>query len=41
MLLLTEGILINFISDEDYARVNKIGMWTMKFDYPWDYRKKN
>jgi endonuclease YncB( thermonuclease family) len=30
-----------FISDEDYARVNKIGMWTMKFDYPWDYRKKN
>ena len=30
-----------FISDEDYARVNKIGMWSMKFDYPWDYRKKN
>jgi len=30
-----------FITDEDYARVNKIGMWSMKFDYPWDYRKKN
>ena len=28
-----------FILDEDYARVNKIGMWSMKFDYPWNYRK--
>ena len=28
-----------FIPDEDYARINKIGMWSMKFDYPWDYRK--
>ena len=28
-----------FISDEDYAKANKIGMWSMKFDYPWDYRK--
>ena len=30
-----------FISDEDYAKSNKIGMWSMKFDYPWDYRKFN
>ena len=30
-----------FISDEDYAKTNKIGMWSMKFDYPWDYRKYN
>ena len=28
-----------FIKDEDYARTKKIGMWTMKFQYPWDYRK--
>ena len=28
-----------FVPDEDYARINKIGMWSMKFDYPWDYRK--
>ena len=28
-----------FIPDEDYARINKIGMWSMDFDYPWDYRK--
>ena len=30
-----------FISDEDYARINKLGMWSMEFDYPWDWRKKN
>jgi endonuclease YncB( thermonuclease family) len=29
-----------FISDEEYARFNKVGMWSMKFDYPWDFRKK-
>ena len=29
-----------FIQDEDYAKTNKIGMWSMNFDYPWDYRKK-
>ena len=28
-----------FALDEDYARINKIGMWSMEFDYPWDYRK--
>ena len=28
-----------FVHDEDYARINKIGMWSMEFDYPWDYRK--
>ena len=30
-----------FIGDEDYARINKIGMWSMKFEYPWDYRRNN
>ena len=28
-----------FVPDEDYARINKIGMWSMEFNYPWDYRK--
>ena len=28
-----------FVPDEDYARINNIGMWSMEFDYPWDYRK--
>ena len=30
-----------FISDEDFAKKNKIGMWSMNFEYPWDWRKKN
>ena len=30
-----------FIHDEDYAKLNKLGMWSMEFDYPWDWRKKN
>ena len=30
-----------FIADEDHARVNNLGMWSMKFEYPWDFRKKN
>jgi len=30
-----------FIANEDFARTNKIGMWSMEFDYPWDWRKKN
>ena len=30
-----------YIPDEDYAKANQIGMWNMKFQYPWDYRRKN
>jgi len=30
-----------FIYDEDYARTNKLGMWSMQFEYPWDFRKNN
>jgi len=30
-----------FISDEDYAKDKKIGMWSMDFQYPWNYRKKS
>ena len=28
-----------FIIDEEYAKVNKVGMLSMNFEYPWDYRK--
>ena len=28
-----------FVSDEDYAKKIQAGMWSMNFDYPWDYRK--
>ena len=30
-----------FIVDEDFAKSNKHGMWSMKFEYPWDWRKNN
>ena len=30
-----------FIEDENYAKKNKKGMWSMTFEYPWDYRGKN
>ena len=30
-----------FIKDENYAKVNQAGMWSMKFEYPWNYRKNN
>ena len=28
-----------FIEDEEFAKKNKLGMWSMKFQYPWDFRK--
>ena len=28
-----------FIKDEDFAKDNKLGMWSMTFQYPWDFRK--
>ena len=30
-----------FIDDENFAKKNKNGLWSMNFEYPWDYRKKN
>ena len=30
-----------FIDDEDFAKKNNLGMWSMNFEYPWDWRKKN
>ena len=28
-----------FIKDEEFAKVNKLGIWAMTFQYPWDFRK--
>ena len=28
-----------FIKDEEFAKINKLGMWAMKFQYPWVFRK--
>ena len=30
-----------YILDEEYAKTNKLGMWSMKFEYPWDFRSNN
>jgi endonuclease YncB( thermonuclease family) len=30
-----------FIAEEDYAKFNKLGMWSMEFEYPWNFRKNN
>ena len=29
-----------FIKDEQYAKENKLGLWSMTFEYPWEYRRK-
>ena len=28
-----------FVEDEEFAKTNKLGLWSMKFQYPWDFRK--
>jgi len=30
-----------YIEDEEYAKFNKLGMWSMEFQYPWNYRSNN
>ena len=30
-----------YSEDQEYAKTNKLGLWSMKFEYPWDWRKKN
>ena len=30
-----------YAKDQDHAKANKLGLWNMKFEFPWDFRKKN
>ena len=30
-----------FVEDEEFARANKLGLWSMKFQYPWNFRKSS
>ena len=30
-----------FIKDEKYAKQNILGIWSMEFKYPWDFRKSS
>ena len=29
-----------FIREEEFAKKNKLGMWSMQFEYPWKFRNK-
>ncbi len=29
-----------FSNDQEYAKMNKLGLWNMKFEYPWIWKKK-
>ena len=29
-----------FVEDENFAKKNKLGLWSMDFQYPWDFRRK-
>ena len=31
---------MKFVEDENYAKEHKLGLWSMTFEYPWDYRTK-
>ena len=28
-----------FTEDEEFAKKNRLGLWSMEFQYPWDFRK--
>ena len=27
--------------EQEYAKKNSLGLWSMKFEFPWDFRKNN
>ena len=29
-----------FANDQEYAKINKLGFWSMKFEYPWEWKEK-
>ena len=29
-----------FVEDENFAKKKKLGLWSMDFQYPWDFRRK-
>lgn len=30
-----------YVDEQEYAKNNKLGLWSMKFEFPWDFRKNN
>ena len=37
--LLKSDLNVTSLLSEEFAKENKLGMWSMKFQYPWDFRK--
>ena len=38
-VILAAGRGERIAGDEEFAKANKLGMWAMTFQYPWDFRK--
>ena len=30
-----------YLVEQEYAKKNSLGLWNMKFEFPWDFRKNN
>ena len=30
-----------FSKDQNFAKKNRLGLWSMEFQFPWEFRKKN
>jgi len=30
-----------YAEDQEYAKDNKLGLWNMKFEFPWNFRRNN
>jgi endonuclease YncB( thermonuclease family) len=30
-----------YLEEQEYAKANNLGLWDMKFEFPWDFRKNN
>ena len=30
-----------YSNEQEYAKINNLGLWSMKFEFPWDFRKNN
>ena len=41
MQLHIENILKNLYLKKDFAKKEKLGLWSGTFEMPWDYRKNN
>ena len=30
-----------YLEEQEYAKANNLGLWDMKFEFPWNFRKNN